>query len=232
MVVSLHLAGYPSARSAGLALLAYRRRRRGGLPAGLAAGALCRTAPFSSLTSQRPTLRRWAMLCCWDDADAPGEFIARSPLIAALEERASESWHLQLQPVRVQGSWRGWGESVPPGERLAPDEPAVALISGRLSPRMLPRFTWDNARVVSQLDRDPGVLASLALHDTPLTMTSFSVWRSTDAMNRFAHGSGTTHRRVMEATPRFDNHFFARFRPVASSGAWDGRDPLGGIGGC
>lgn len=231
MTVSLHFTGYRSPVRACAALNAYRRERRHGLPPGLGPAAICRTGRFSKRVSQRPTLLRWALMCCWDDPGAAGRFAAESPLLAALTEPADESWHLQLEPVRIRGAWRGWEGPGTLGKRLAADEPAVAMISGLVPPRLLPRFVRSNARVVSQLDGDPDAIVSLALHDTALTMTSFSIWRTTDAMNRFAYGAGTTHRRVMDATPDFDNRFFARFRPIASSGTWRGRDPLPHVGG-
>ena len=61
-----------------------------------------------------------------------------------------------------------------------------------------------------------------------IARSTFSLWRSQGDAVRFAYGEGEhgpIQRQAQEADWGRD-YFFARFRPVSSSGTWDGRDPL------
>ncbi len=58
---------------------------------------------------------------------------------------------------------------------------------------------------------------------------TFSLWRDQGSMVRAAYGPETLHSPVQKrslAVPWGREWFFARFRPVASVGTWDGSNPL------
>ena len=61
------------------------------------------------------------------------------------------------------------------------------------------------------------------------TRATFSVWRTQGDTVRFAYGADAPHtpvQRTAQDVPWADGWFFTRFRPVATTGTWLGRDPL------
>jgi hypothetical protein len=129
----------------------------------------------------------------------------------------------------VQGSWQGWTPSTDETEPLGQDEPVAVMTYGRVRPRYIPHFTWHNRRVVRSMDGNPATLMKVGLGDDPLARSTFSIWRSKGDVVRFAYGKDTVHDPVQRHSldvPWGYDYFFARFRPVASTGTWRGRDPL------
>jgi len=229
MAASLHLARY-SPRQVGRMLRAMRRYR----PAldatpGLSAARICFTAELDTITGGTPTPMRWGLLCGWQSGEARDEFVDDATRLDPFLDGARESWRVSLDPVRVvQGEWRGWRpptESVAP---LLPDEPLVVMTYGMLRTRYLPTFAWNNLKVVRELATDPGLVMRLGLADHLMARCTISLWRSQADVMRFAYGPGVhdpIQRRSL-AVPWGADYFFARFRPVASSGTLEGRDPL------
>lgn len=196
---------------------------------GLGAAHLFFTLDSSTVTGGKPTPRRWALLCGWNEDEALDEFLAHSPLRGTFLGEALESWYVSLEPVRVvDGSWRGWRPSTEGVRPLADDEPVIVMTYGRLKPRYIPAFLRANRRALAQALRHPGMLSWLGLSDTVRTASTFSVWRSIGEVQRYAYGPGHHQpvARHSKSVPWADDYFFVRFRPLASSGTWDGRDPV------
>jgi hypothetical protein len=58
---------------------------------------------------------------------------------------------------------------------------------------------------------------------------TFSVWRSIEDMNAFAHKAQGRHYEAIETTRRkkgFKEELYARFQPLSTSGSWYGNDPV------
>ena len=163
-------------------------------------------------------LRRWATFAVWD-----GE-VDLAPLVAGAEE----AWTVRLEPLGARGSWRG-DRPLPPGERVATDGPVAVLTRARVRVRSWPAFYRSVPAVEAALHAAPGVLAVVGVGEAPVGLqATFSLWRSTAAMEAFAAAPGP-HRDVARrarAEGWFAEDLFARFRPYASTGTWDGRDPL------
>ncbi len=212
-------------------MLVRMRRIRDELDAtpGLIAGHLFATTEFIPQTGGLPTLRRWALLCAFED-DATLEAFEDSRPVAALTDRARESWRVTLEPTRlVSGSWRGWCPATDDIERLSRDEPLAVMAYGILRPRYVPRFLRFNRRIVAASMNQDGLVARIGLSDTAMTASTFSIWRSQGDVARFAYGPETEHKPIVRPSkdiPWANDYFFARFRLRDSRGAWSGRDPV------
>lgn len=211
-------------------LRAMRRHRDAlsGTP-GLAEARICFTAELDTTTGGTPTPTRWGLLCGWEGGDARDEFLNDRAGLHPFLAGARESWSVSLDTVRVvQGEWRGWRPTTEGVAPLAPDEPLMAMTYGKLRARYLPAFTWNNRKVVREVATNPGLVMRIGLADHPMVRCTFSLWRSQDDVVRFAYGRGVhdpIQRRSLDV-PWGGDWLFARFRPVASSGTWEERDPL------
>ena len=163
-------------------------------------------------------LRRWATFAVWEDEDA----------VEALHpDGADETWSVLLAPLGSRGSWAG--RRPLPEERRATDGPLAVLTRARLRVRAWPAFYRAVPPVEAALHAAPGLLAAVGIGEAPVGLqATFSLWRSTEAMEAFAAAPGP-HREVARrarAEGWFAEDLFARFRPYASTGTWGGRDPL------
>jgi hypothetical protein len=200
---------------------------------GLAMARVFALADLDTLTGGTPTPTRWALLCGWEGAGARDAFLADGSALAPLADGARESWSLRLDTVRVtDGSFGGWTPSTEHVERLSRDEPVAVMTYGRLKARYVPAFTRDNRRIVRELVGDRGHTWRLGLFDHPMARSTFSLWRTQGDMVRFSYGPQALHKPVQRralAAPWAHHWFFARFRPLASTGTWGGVDPLAGL---
>jgi hypothetical protein len=173
-----------------------------------------------------PQLGRAGLIASWDDDLAFERFLSDHPLA----ERLASGWHVRLQPLRAYGTWSGLPDL--PGKELSvgDDEPVAVLTLGRLRIGRVGSFLLTSARAERQAVADPAVLASTGLARPPGLVATFSLWRTARAMRDYAHGaSGDGHTRairVHRARPFHHESVFARFRPYAAHGTWDGREPL------
>ncbi len=110
------------------------------------------------------------------------------------------------------------------------DDQAVAVLTrARIAPRHWGAFYRSVPAVEDNLRRQPGLLAVVGIGEAPVGLqATFSLWRSTAAMDAFAYRS-SPHEAVVRRTRAegwFGEELFARFRPYRSTGTWDGADPL------
>jgi hypothetical protein len=222
LVLSVHLADIGSRAAVGGLLRPLDPGRVPGMR--YAEPTVC--APLGGDLLPTPQLGRAGLIAAWDDDSALDAFLAGHPVA----ERFAHGWHVRLEPLRASGYWSalpGLGEQTRPVED---DEPVAVITLGRLRfGRTLP-FLRTSALAEAQAVADPALLASTGLARPPRIVATFSLWRTAAEMRAYAYGrGGADHMAAIRAhrdRAFHDESVFARFRPYASQGSWDGRDPL------
>jgi hypothetical protein len=175
--------------------------------------------------------RRTALFAVWEDDAALDRFLARSP-IAARWRDAEEVYTVRLRGGTGHGTWRGVAllDGLAPGQSsVADDGPVAVLTRATVRVRHWPAFVAAGRRVSVELATAPGVLAVAGIGEAPLgRQATFSLWRTTADARAFAYGR-PDHLEAVRRTRAegwYGEQLFARFQPYASTGTWDGRDPL------
>jgi heme-degrading monooxygenase HmoA len=171
--------------------------------------------------------RRTALFAVWEDEAALGAFMAESD-ISRRWDAAEEAWHVRLRALGGHGRWRGVDplEEMESGSR----EGRVAVVTrADVRPGSWREFGRAGKEVDAELHTASGLIDAVGIGEAPVgRLATFSLWESLAAVHSFAFAM-PRHRKVVEQTHRGDwysEEFFARFEPYASSGTWDGRDPL------
>jgi len=182
------------------------------------------TAPLSGRYLPSPRLKPVGMIAAWESDEAFEDFAASHPLARLL----APGWQVCLQPLHVYGEWPGLS-GLPEGTvEVGDEEPVVALTLGRPRLHRLPAFLKASARAEAEAVDNPDVLALIGLARPPRLVSTFSLWRNFEAMRAYARGGGAHSAATSRdrANPFHHASAFIRFRPYASQGSWDGRDPL------
>jgi hypothetical protein len=224
VVVSLHIAEL-GRRDAATVLL--RPPRRGDV-AGLTYAVTATTAPLGAPLLPPRQLGRVGMLAAWESDAAIDAFEREHPLAA----RLAGGYRVRLQPLRVFGSWAGMPglprQPLPVGD----EEPVGVLTLGQLRLLGTGRFRRSAGPAEAAAIGSPALLAGTGLARPPRLVATFSLWRSAAAMRAYAVGAGGAHAAAMRedrARPFHHESAFVRLRPYASSGSWDGSNPLAGL---
>ena len=214
MILSVHIAdvglrGTP----------AVLRSRPGG--EGLLWGATVLTAPLAAGLDRRPKPGLVGLMAGWRDDAALDGFLASHPLA----RRLAHGWHTRLEPLRTSGAWSPLPALSMAEQPVADDEPVAVLTLGRLRLTRLVPFLRASAPAERGAVEHPAVLASTAFARPPIVST-FSLWRTAAEMREYAYGKERDAHlsaiRSHQANPFHHESLFARFRPYAQQGAWDG----------
>jgi hypothetical protein len=187
------------------------------------------TAPLAKRLP-RPNPTRIGLIAAWEDDAAIDRFLAGHHL----GERLADGWHTRLEPRRCFGSWVGMPD-LPKAELPMDDgEPVVVLTLGRLRILRTRPFLKAGAPAERDAVESSAVIAStgFARLARPRLVSTFSIWRSAAAMREYAFDKSGSHQaavRADRARPFHHESAFIRFRPYASQGLWDGRDPLADV---
>lgn len=178
-------------------------------------------------TAPGADLRRTALFAVWSDEHACTQFCSSHPL--ALEwQAADEHWRTLLRSRGGHGTWRGI--AVPEMLERGSDEGPLAVIT-RAHVRTVAWAPFGRAGrpVDASLRVADGLLAVVGIGEAPRgRLGTFSLWRSLDDAVSWA-SRAEAHREAVRRTRAerwYGEEMFARFEPYASTGSWDGRDPL------
>jgi heme-degrading monooxygenase HmoA len=229
-IAALTLASYPWRNSyAALVGMGLNRLRLRRVP-GLCFWKLLGSAQGLAFGAWNP--RRYGLFTVWESSAALDAFERDSPVLASYRRRADELWTVRLQPISSHGTWGGANPfaGAAPVAPLAADEGPLAILTRATIRPLRVRAFRDTARQVSaELARRPGLLAAIGLGEVPLfSQATFSVWASPRAVRGFAY-NGPEHITAMrrkDSEDWYSEELFARFRPIAAYGSWDGVNPL------
>jgi hypothetical protein len=184
------------------------------------------TAPLSARLISKPNLGRIALIATWDDERALEDFLAGH----TLAEQLAHGWRVRLQPTRIVGAWPPLEGLIDREQPMEDEEPAAVLTIGRLRFSQALRFFRATAAAERLAVGDPSLLAATGLARPPALVGTFSLWKNTAAMRAYAEGKANpAHSAAVQAhiaRPFHHESAFVRFRPYASEGRWEGRDPL------
>jgi hypothetical protein len=221
MLASVHFADVGRRKALG----ALRRRPKTGSVPGLRQADVALAAPLGGAFLPSLDARRVGLVAFWDDDESLDAFLADHPLAQAL----ADGWHVRLEPLRAHGSWPGLPEDTPTGRAVTYDGPAVVVTIGRLRLSQAVRFLKASARAEERVLEAPGLTWATGFGRPPLVGT-LSLWEDSRSLATYAYGaSRPAHPDAIAEGERKAFHHqqaFIRFRPYASRGHLDGRNPL------
>lgn len=170
-----------------------------------------------------PSLSHQGMFCIFDSETEANDFVNKSALIARYRERSEELFIATLRPASVRGSWDGM--TLGEGDSLPADAMLATLTRASIRPRAAVQF-WRHAPAAQDSLADaPGCLLAAGLGEAPvLRQATFSLWRSTAAMDAYARTGA--HRDAISAAWKhqfFSESMFVRFQPLSLQGTWKGQ---------
>jgi hypothetical protein len=180
-------------------------------------------------TGRGADLSRSALFAVWERESDLDAFLADGSL-ARRWRHAEQSWHVRLRSIGGHGTWKG----VDPLAGLdggSGDGPVAIITRANVRRRAWKAFGAASEVVDTELHQAPGLIDVVGIGETPVgALATFSLWESLVAARAFAY-SMPDHVEVMRRTRDEDwyaEEMFARFEPYASTGTWNGRDPLAG----
>ena len=147
-----------------------------------------------------------------------------------IQQRADEAWTVHMRPVKWHGKWGGRD----PLAGMTPVEPPesgpwVVLTRAALHPTKIRSFLNAVPAVAESLQQQTDLINSVGVGEAPLIyQTKVSLWRTLPSFTTFAYGPAQ-HIDVIRRTRQerwYREELFARFRPLASTGTWDGVNPF------
>lgn len=152
----------------------------------------------------------------------------------AVGRRWAEGWHVRLEFLRRWGHVAAFDGLPEQAGHHDPADPVVAVTLARLRLSQVPRFVRWGRPVEAQVRDDPGQVLALAAGAPPRTVSTFTVWRSAQAMTDMVAGRSDApgarrHVEAMAERRRADFHrefTTLRFRCLEEHGSWQGRTDI------
>lgn len=179
-------------------------------------------------STNRFLIREIAIFAQWESEKDLDNFLNNDKFGKLIKK----GWHVRLGFMRDWGKIKGY--KIPKEKETLENSnsPVVAVTIARMKPLAIPRFLhW--GRPVEKLVRDhPSTLLSLASFKFPNTISTFSIWKNVQEMEKMVHGHSKIpkpkrHSDAMKERERKDFHFeftTLRFKPLSEFGNWKGKE--------
>jgi heme-degrading monooxygenase HmoA len=176
-------------------------------------------------------LQQWALLSVWNNETDFNEFSQRSFISLWWKKFAAETYTILCEPLISHGLWDG-KEPFGKPHNTSYTGPIAVLTRATIRFNRLKNF-WANVDKVAKLmSRSKGYITSFGIGEAPLyRQATFSIWESVEDVKAFAYQS-EEHREVIQKTRDenwYSEELFARFKPIASFGTLNGKDPIAHI---
>lgn len=170
----------------------------------------------------KPSGTHQGLFCVFETEEHADRFL-RSDLVKAYCDRAREFFTAKLQAYSCKGSWSGRSISIDTQEPLS--GPIAALTRASIKPFKAAQFWRRSPPAEDSLAKAKGCLLAVGLGEAPIfRQATFSIWESLDAMNAYARTGA--HLEAIQASlsgGHFSESMFVRFKPIAPTGVWKGR---------
>ena len=175
-----------------------------------------------------PDLQQWALLATWDNSKAFHNFYRTSFVARWWKSFCYEQWTILGSPLSGHGKW----DNIYPFEyeqEEGYEGPIAVLTRATIRLNRLKEF-WTNVDTAAAvMARSPGFMFSLGVGEAPVyRQATFSIWESIEAVKNYAYNS-PEHREIIHKTRArnwYSEELFARFKPIASFGTLNGKNPV------
>ena len=180
--------------------------------------------------SLKPDWQQWGVLAVWDDRLSFEEFYDRSFIAFWWNFFLVEKWTILCEPLQSHGKWGG---KEPFGSATMKDHqgPLIVLTRANIKYSKFWQFWKSVNAVTNQLHQSKGYIMSVGIGELYSLAATFSIWDSIEDMRAYAYAHGE-HADVIKRARKenwFNEDLFARFKPLASFGTINGKDPLNGL---
>ena len=177
----------------------------------------------------RPSPSHQGLVCRFAKAEQAREFLL-SNFVKAAQERSREFWTGMFGVTSSRGQWdqQAWETTTLEDGAKTHAHPKVMGVITRASIRPSKAMAfWRHAPATQQdLDVAPGCMLAIGLGEAPLLrQCTFSLWDTTESMERYAHHD--SHLQAIQATYRhqfFSESLFVRMELLFMQGLWKGKD--------
>ncbi len=201
---------------------------------GLRSARTATCAPFTPGVLPRPQLAREGMLACWQDESSLDRFLTDHPTGLAF----ADGWHVRMELVRAAGVWPGIDDNMMDlaGNKAAGmTGPSIAITIGTAYLRTVVPLVRVNSGLEDQFLATPAGLWGTQMTNLPQRLVvTLTIWETADAAVDYirsgAHGAAVAAHYDPAKDPT--GHTFVTgggffgFRPLATSGSVDGKNPL------
>jgi hypothetical protein len=176
-----------------------------------------------------PDWNVYALLQVWDNREAADHYHSTHSLAAEFRDHSQDYWTIYLKTIKSDGEWSGSNPFETCALDQKPGDPLAVLTTAARKKRYLAKF-WSYVPTSHRpLQDTPGLLFAKGIGEIPLSqMATFSLWEKETDMKAFAYQTDE-HKKAIKYTRElgwYKEELFARFKPVAAAGSWQGSNPL------
>ena len=177
--------------------------------------------------SLAPNWNVYALVAHWSDRAAAAAFFATNDWWVGSAERRSHSLTCWLEATMSHGRWGGQQPFRTDPAAYRPADPVAVITRATIRPHKLIDFWRYVPQTSASVYDHPERLLSIGIGEYPIFMqATFSLWRSGQAMQKFAYRSDH-HAEVVKLTRQrgwYAEEMFNRFRILDIEGEWPGLD--------